>query len=174
MSFERSLSWILQLENYPLWKNEGALKHLWKLTGKHVTRIYILMKLHTSLFLEYFQMFPFETTSIKAWKLYIVCIICSSQQIRWLRGWNGRWASLSAHRRKKDNVCILGKKLHFFYLIIVLQEWNQAWFELFDKIFVAFQCGVGCEFAISMAYKERYNWSMNCVLLDRKLLDFIS
>ena len=133
-----------------------------------------LMKLHTSLFLEYFQMFPFETTSIKACKLYIVCIICSSQQIRWLRGWNGRWASLSAHRRKKDNVCILGKKLHFFYLIIVLREWNQACFELFNKIFLAFQCGVGCEFAISMAYKERYNWSMNCVLLDRKLLDFIS
>ena len=127
MSFERSLSWILQLENYPLWKNEGALKHLWKLTGKHFTRVYFLMKLYTSLFLEYFQMFPFETTSIKACKLYIVCIICSSQQIRWLRGW--KWSmgkSKCSHKEKRQ--CV--------------HSWKETAFFLFDHSFKGMESGL--------------------------------
>ena len=86
-----------------------------------------LMKLHTSLFLEYFQMFPFETTSIKACKLYIVCIICSSQQIRWLRGW--KWSmgkSKCSHKEKRQFV----------------HSWKETAFFLFDHSFKGMESGL--------------------------------
>ena len=86
-----------------------------------------LMKLHTSLFLEYFQMFPFETASIKACKLYIVCIICSSQQIRWLRGW--KWSmgkSKCSHKEKRQ--CV--------------HSWKETAFFLFDHSFKGMESGL--------------------------------
>ena len=45
------------------------------------------------------------------------------------------WTGLGAHTRRKNYMCIGGRKLHF---ILVLREKNHAWFKLLNKTFQLF------------------------------------
>ena len=105
------LSNVMNVKNF-YWKtivcetNEGTLKFLLKLTGKHLYRSIFFTKLHgrsqqlywketyefsifflETYFIEYLQKVPSETISTKTCKLCILCMSHFSQQTRWLMGY---------------------------------------------------------------------------------------
>ena len=71
-----------------------------------------------------------ETKSTRACKLCIVCINYFSQQVRWLRG--------------RNKMCINEKKLRFLLSDYSFKRKESSRFVSFSKIFLTFQCDVGC------------------------------